>query len=155
MYLRNQRGDTIIEVLIAITVVSAVLGSAYAIVNRTVNNSQQAKEHSQALKVAEEQLERLRSSPNKARAFTTTHAFCLADPQTNPEPVKDINTTTPVDSASLPTTAAAYTTPECKVSSRYLVGITRNTDNTFKVYITWDGATGGTDLVNLSYRLYP
>ena len=54
---RKQTGDTIVEVLSAIAVSSAVLGTAYGITNRTVKNQQQITEHSIALKLAEQQLE--------------------------------------------------------------------------------------------------
>jgi type II secretory pathway pseudopilin PulG len=153
----SQQGDTIVEVLIAIAVVSAVLGSAYGIVNRTVNNSQQAKEHSQALKVAEAQLERLRSAPNRAGAFNPSlvSAFCLPDdltktPQNNPG--------ISLSATSVSTTPSDYNAL-CRFSDgtateRYLVAITRSSD-IFKVYVSWEGATGGKDLVNLAYRIYP
>jgi Tfp pilus assembly protein PilV len=153
----NQTGDTIVEVLIAIAVSSAVLGSSYAIVNRAVNSSQQANEHSLALKLAEEQLERLRSAPNKARAFDSslTRSFCMpADLTQGPQENPGISLT----STSLPVTSASYTTA-CRISDggatdRYLIGITRIGD-VFKVYVSWNGATGRADLVNLVYKVYP
>jgi type II secretory pathway pseudopilin PulG len=152
----NQTGDTIVEVLISIAVVSAVLGSAYAIVSRTVNNSQQVKEHSQALKVAEAQLERLRSAPNRARAFDASlaNAFCMPSDLTATPPV---NPGISLTATSMSTNVGNYD-PSCKfaddqVNDRFLVAITRISD-VFKVYVTWDGATGGQDSVSLSYKVY-
>jgi type II secretory pathway pseudopilin PulG len=142
--------------LVSIAVVSAVLGSAYAIVNRTVNNSQQVKEHSQALKVAESQLERLRAAPNRARAFDPglSHAICLPDdlskaPQDNP----GISLTATTMTTNVADYNALCRFSDGSASDRYLVAITRNSD-VFKVYVTWDGATGGQDSVNLAYRIY-
>lgn len=56
----GQRGDTIVEVLIAIAVVSGVLATSYAIVNSNTRSSQQASERVEALKLAEEKIELLR-----------------------------------------------------------------------------------------------
>lgn len=57
----GQRGDTIVEVLIAIAVISGVLATSYAIVNRNTISYQQASERVDALKLAEEQIELLRA----------------------------------------------------------------------------------------------
>ena len=46
----RQRGDTIVEVLIAIAVIGAVLGGAYVVVNNSANNNQAAQERSQERK---------------------------------------------------------------------------------------------------------
>lgn len=133
---KNQFGDTIVEVLIAIAIISAVLGSAYAITNRNVENSQQAQEHSQALKVAESQLEQLRSYANAGNDISTINNFCM-----NNGGVK------------------ANTDPLCKVSdnpgdNRYAASIT-NSSNTFTASITWNGPTGGNDQVSLVYKVFP
>lgn len=57
-----QRGDTIIEVLIALTVISAVLGGAYVTSNRSLKNIRKAQERGEALKITETQVERLRNA---------------------------------------------------------------------------------------------
>jgi type II secretory pathway pseudopilin PulG len=56
-FYRNSRGDTIIEVLIAIAVVSSVLSISFAIANRSTLAGRQAYERSEAIKVAESQIE--------------------------------------------------------------------------------------------------
>jgi len=70
----SQTGDTIVEVLIAITIVSMVLGGAFVSSNRSLKSTRQAHEHAVALKLAESQLEQIK---NVAGVFTADN-FCLA-----------------------------------------------------------------------------
>ena len=53
----KQAGDTIIEVLLAMSVIGMVLGVAFGIANRSVRIGQEAQERTEALKIAESQLE--------------------------------------------------------------------------------------------------
>lgn len=55
--LKQQRGDTIVEVLLAMAVVGMVLGVAFGIANRSVAVGRSAQERSEALKYAETQVE--------------------------------------------------------------------------------------------------
>jgi Tfp pilus assembly protein PilV len=160
-FIGNKRGDTIVEVLIAIAVVSAVLGSAYAMTSRNVQNSQQAQEHSQALKVAESQVELLKSYVAAGNTLPTSgNNFCL---YVNTVPNPDVNSlvafTGAGTSAGLPTIDSNYPT-NCKfsdgvVAQRFMAGISEDASNTFTVSIAWDGPTGGRDTVSLLYKVYP
>ncbi|QQS19144.1 hypothetical protein IPL68_03850 [Candidatus Saccharibacteria bacterium] len=58
----RQRGDTIIEVLIASAIASLVLTSAYALTNKNVGAIQEAQEQSVAQKLVEQQVELLRAA---------------------------------------------------------------------------------------------
>jgi prepilin-type N-terminal cleavage/methylation domain-containing protein len=58
----GQRGDTLVEVLVAIVVVSTVLVAAYTTTIRNINVGQDTQEHSQALQLAEAQIEYLRTT---------------------------------------------------------------------------------------------
>ncbi|MGB4759316.1 MAG: hypothetical protein WBP26_04660 [Candidatus Saccharimonadales bacterium] len=71
---RDQAGDTIVEVLICILVISIVLAAAFTITNSSLLSVRAAQERSQAIKLAESQLERLRTAEPVA-ALTTP--FCL------------------------------------------------------------------------------
>lgn len=62
----SQKGDTIVEVLIAVGIVSLVLTSAYALTNRNVQGSQNIQEQGQAQKMVERQIELLRSHRDTA-----------------------------------------------------------------------------------------
>jgi prepilin-type N-terminal cleavage/methylation domain-containing protein len=57
----DQRGDTIIEVLIAIAIVSLVLTSAYVITSKNTLAIQNSQERSQAQHLVEAQIEALRA----------------------------------------------------------------------------------------------
>jgi type II secretory pathway pseudopilin PulG len=161
---RKQGGDTIVEVLIAIAVVSAVLGSAYAITNRNVQNSRQTQEHGQALKAAESQLELLKSfiADGKAAALPAAGSnFCMyVDTVPNPDENKVGLFTGAGTTIALPTVDANYPA-SCKIdegisADRYMAGIKQDpTTLTYTVSIAWDGATGGRDKVSLMYKVYP
>lgn len=57
----RQSGDTIIEVLLAMSVIGLVMGAAFGIANRSVQIGQDAQERTEALKIAESQLEIFKS----------------------------------------------------------------------------------------------
>ena len=73
----NERGDTIVEVLIAIGIVSLVLTSAYALTTRNVQAMQEIQEQAYAQKVVEQQVEILRSASTKP-----TSNGCFSGPNT-------------------------------------------------------------------------
>lgn len=62
----NQRGDTIVEVLIAMAVISSVLAGAFFVTNRSTNNVRDSEEHAQALQLLQGQVEQLRSDATTA-----------------------------------------------------------------------------------------
>ncbi len=69
----NELGDTIVEVLIAVAVMSMVLGGAYSIASRSLSSIRQAQEHTVALKYAEAQIEQLKQmATNKGNDYATT-----------------------------------------------------------------------------------
>lgn len=86
----NQRGDTIIEVLIAVAIVSLVLTAAYALTNKNVAATQEVQEQAYAQKMVEQQVELLRSSAPPAQKGcykTTDGTFAVAaTPAPNPDP---------------------------------------------------------------------
>jgi prepilin-type N-terminal cleavage/methylation domain-containing protein len=59
---KEQAGDTIIEVLIAIAIVGTILLGAYITTGKNVASIQDAQERTQALKLAEGQAESLRAA---------------------------------------------------------------------------------------------
>ena len=80
---RNNQGETIVGVLISVAVVGLVLVSTYVIVRGSANLGQAARERTQALKVVESQLERLKYTvvaSNPAQdPFSPPAAFCIND----------------------------------------------------------------------------
>lgn len=155
---RRQAGDTIIEVLLCIAVVSTVLGGAYVTVRRGLDNSRQAQERSEGLKHVETQLEQLRiaveTNPSVVFAGTTaTNDFCLD------------SSNTPIIARSAPPPQAppldsdnfdAYV-PACKFAGAgdgYNMSITRS-GNDFIARTRWNREGGGRDEVQIRYRLLP
>lgn len=59
---RRQAGDTIVEVLIAIAVISLVLVGAYVTTTKNMSSTQDAQERTQAVKLAETQIEYFRKA---------------------------------------------------------------------------------------------
>lgn len=57
----DNRGDTIVEVLLSTAVIVAILGASYALSNRSLQTGRAAQERAEALKVAETQVERLKA----------------------------------------------------------------------------------------------
>ncbi len=78
---KNQFGDTIIEVLLAITVLSIVLGISYSLASRGYRTLQVARDHMQATLLAQEQAEALRAvrdSSSDWTDFINTQAPCTS-----------------------------------------------------------------------------
>lgn len=59
--LRNQRGDTLVEVTIALAILALVLTGAFTLANKAFNVGQSAKERSQLVGDAQQQAEALES----------------------------------------------------------------------------------------------
>jgi len=134
---RAHAGETIVEVLIAIAVVSAVLGSSFAVINKMLQNSQQTQEHEEALKLLEGQVETLKVA---AKQPTTPTVF-------------SISPTTPFCLNGDATVKPIVTADDCK-DGRYLLSINRNGD-TFHASATWDGPTGGQEKIEIVYEVFP
>ena len=88
MIKRNQRGDTLVEVLISIAVIGMVIGASYATATRAQRTGRYAQEQTEALKVAEAQIEKLKhiatidptTVPAPADIFSTINTeFCITD----------------------------------------------------------------------------
>ncbi len=138
----GSKGDTIVEVLLAIAVVSAVLSGAYVATNRSLNGVRQSQERGEALKFIEGQLERLKEAAKKdvdpaGQVFTTsTNPFCLDDSLVTPQ---------------------APTSPACN-QGIYHLEIRRTLSSgayTFAATATWERITGGQDQLTIRYRAYP
>lgn len=140
MIYRKQAGDTIVEVLIAIAVVSLVLGGAYAIASRSLANSRQAQEHGEALQLANAQIELLSkyvkaASDDQLSALKTPDVIkCFGEVGEEPQPA-----------ACRSGSPVAYVT-----SFKYL-----STTKAFEVLVTWPSVTGDRQsTVTLGYRPY-
>jgi Tfp pilus assembly protein PilV len=139
----QQAGDTIIDVLIAIAVVSFVLGGAYASSRQSLTTTVRSNERAEATKYVEQQLERLRAAYRNNGTvndvFARTGDFCL-------------------DENLVPVTGAACA---FGAAGRYAVTINGGValpsgGKVFTIRTEWDQAGGkGRDNVTMVYRVYP
>ena len=76
--IHSSRGDTIVEVLIAMTIIAFVLGTAYSLASRSTKNTTEARERVEALKLVEGQIEILKSKrPDLTSYHSTPPSFCF------------------------------------------------------------------------------
>jgi prepilin-type N-terminal cleavage/methylation domain-containing protein len=73
---KDQRGDTIIEVMLALAVIGMILAAAFGIANRSILIGQDAQERSEALKLAESQVEVLKVRMKEATFSDVPSIFC-------------------------------------------------------------------------------
>jgi hypothetical protein len=138
------RGDTIVEVLLAIAVASTVLGGAYVSSKNSLSGTRRSQERGEALKLLSGQIERLKEGAKDTsgiNVFTGASPFCI------------ITVTTPTVRQSLvPSTNAG-----CRqgVNGRYALSVERTSPNTFTARAVWDRVGGGgSDQIQMVYRVY-
>ena len=153
MFLRklrsSERGDTIVEVLIAIAVISVVLAGAFSMTNSSLQGERDAQERLNATNLTEGQLEELRaisqSDPADAQVVfgaASPGAFCMY----KGTEYASSNVNCAVDAGGTPTTTEPV----------FHISITRAGTNTFTTKITWYAITGhGKNNVQMIYRVYP
>lgn len=74
----SSRGETIVEVLVVMAVLSSVLGSAFALSSKTINVNRESQERSRAVGYAQNQLERLKGVVDQSNS-TTPNKFCFSN----------------------------------------------------------------------------
>lgn len=148
----RQRGDTLVEVLVAITIVATIIGGAYVVSNHSLQSNRSSQERSNALKVGEAQLEQLKSliaqDPDKVFDAAVPTRFCLASDAAGTQvydftvPSQKVHCV--VDASGAPTTN----------QPAYTIQITRS-GNDFKLDETWTDVSGRFgDSLQLNYRAY-
>ncbi len=141
------RGDTIVEVLISIAIVSLVLAGAYVTTNRSLQATRGAQERAVALKLSESQLERLKGLMATEAGATAVMAmaspFCISP--TTGQPVIVSGTVCDFDTAGASNNTAEPVFHMSMVRS----------SNDFALTTTWFDVSGrSTDSLQLRYRLY-
>lgn len=141
-----QKGDTIVEVIIAIAVSSLILAGAYVTTNHSYIASRDAQERSAGIKLVEGQIEKLRfTAANNSALFTTNGTFCITGTSTI---TASSNSACTLDQTGA--TAASGTEPA------YGMSIAR-VNNTFTVTSSWDSllkSASGKDTITMVYRAY-
>jgi len=147
-----ERGDTIVEVLIAVAVVALILAGAYVATNRSLLATRSSQERVSALKLAEAQIEQIKglagSDPDQlftdSGPNTSPNPFCIA--KSSGLPVAANNPACTVDISGAP--ASAGTEP------RFTISITR-ANNDFLLVERWEDVSGRvTDELQLRYRVH-
>jgi Tfp pilus assembly protein PilV len=138
---QDEKGDTIVEVLIAIAVISVVLVGAFLVSQRSSNTVQNSSEHSTAQQILQSQVERVRAAVVERSASADTINTIISSGGGKFCMVGDTPTT--------------YTDAACKFNSLYTVTVTKpvTLNTTYKFTIAWDGITGGTQKEDLYYRV--
>jgi Tfp pilus assembly protein PilV len=141
----GQIGDTIIEVLLAITVICTMLGGAYVVTNKSLVSSRDAQERSNALKITESQMERLKklAASNSDAVFGGASPFCIKS---------DNTVAVAADAGCKVNTSGAPTTSR----PQYNLSIARdNATSTFTATTTWEKAHGGgNNSLRISYKVF-
>lgn len=147
----RQTGDTIIEVLICLTIITAVMATSLVTASGHANTVRRSQERGEALFLVQGQIEFLRSYVVSPTFVYPTGGFCLA------------NTAGTI--TKVPVTVA-YNDPgypaDCAVGddSRYKIDITPSVPpdapGKYVIRAQWDGV-GNVSLqnVSISYKVYP
>lgn len=151
----SQRGDTIVEVLICLAVFGAMLTAAYALTNRNQAISQSSQERSQAVKVADSQLELLRAYTDDNK-LPTYQWFCMN------------SDAAPVEVSSNPQNSPVGSLPEtCRFNSSQNAGrysyVIYSPDqavelggngSAYAVQVKWEGMIAQDEAVTIFYSIY-
>jgi type II secretory pathway pseudopilin PulG len=160
--LRDQAGDTIVEVLIVILVIGVVLASCYSIATASLQSTQLVQERTYALKQAESQLEYLKTAanstqPNQQAVLAKANAFCL-DASLKAYDIPGGNLSTNDYSDYKAPGVGCFIDPNNNscVSYCYYFGIqpVGGGSNEYTASVRWDGPNGNPQNVQLSYRVY-
>ena len=145
----NRRGDTIVEVLIAVAVATAVLAGAYAVTTQDLKTTQDVKDRNQALLLVRQQIELLRDYvATNQTAFPVASSSCLT-------PSAAGTTLCTVKSGTVTTGVAS---PTCSKSFCYTVKIilpnAAKTDQ-YEVGVTWPNQHNSNSTVAMDYKVAP
>lgn len=132
--IKSTRGDTIVEVLISLLVISAILVGAFVLSQRSSRNVRDSQEHSEALGLLQAQVELLRTAaslPSPGGLGNPTGTFCMDD--------------------------TANVSTSCAKPPRYNVAINKTDESlgtrTYKFDVTWDAIGGGKGSETIYYRI--
>lgn len=151
--IKSVRGDTIVEVLLAIAITSVVLAGAYVAVSRSMKASRAAQERGEAVKVAEAQIEKLKQ-------------LNLSDPEANIYQVGPFCISSGLAVIQFDTADVSVDEDDptgCMFSGRYVASVTRDSiSGVHQILVLWENATGasavteypGFDQIKMYYRIY-
>lgn len=165
----DQRGDTILEVLISVAVLSLILTTTFALANRNSQANRQAAERGEASKIAQQEIEKLKlylaspgiTLPDQGQYFcmneTATALVDLGDSGDVPATAIDANSDPSFQSEVY--LKATTSNPDCRegLNDLYYKFIQRGTgpnNTTYTAYVRWPAATGnGVDQATIVHRI--
>jgi prepilin-type N-terminal cleavage/methylation domain-containing protein len=159
--LRQQAGDTIVEVMVVLAVLGLAISISYTTANRSLLDARQAQENTQATELVQSQVETLRT-------LAAHKAFLVDGVTPDPDYIFRPAAQQPfcINSAghvAVPTPSPPAPSDPCMYNNLYEVNITYQSTSVnpsilggwFKVVATWADVQGeGNDTVTLSYRYY-
>lgn len=138
----NQKGDTIIEVLIVLAVLGLAISISYATANRSLINARQAQESSKATVLLQSQIEGLRTLAPLSATNPAKNIF---------QPVANLYC---IDGSGNVVSSVGDPNP-CTFDGIYVVSI-KHESNSFVLKAVWDDVSGqGKASASMTYRIYP
>ncbi|MEI7683132.1 MAG: hypothetical protein WCJ24_02415 [Candidatus Saccharibacteria bacterium] len=165
----NPKGDTIVEVMIVTIIIAVIMGSAYGLAVRSLQDTQLSQERAYALKLAEGQLEELKAAASSSATvgfLTNSAGFCLNSDAASGA----LNSTTlspglPADSLEASRAGLSSYDAACKISSNndacasfcYYVSLNSvsGVDHSYTATVRWESPRGELEQVQLSGKVYP
>lgn len=142
----KQAGDTIVEVLIAISVISLVLVGAYISTNQNVAVTEDAQERSQATKLVETQIEYLRTAGIDGSGVSKAVGTCYTT-----EGVKTYDDSPPT--GVNPCIVSSSGESGYAGEPAYTLSINQSDTDTYTVQANWDSLTSsGSNNVTMYYQ---
>lgn len=151
----GRRGDTLVEVLICILIVSMILTGAYVTTNKSTLRVIDSQERAEGLKLVQGQLEQIRQNATTAspNIFDQPEGstFCIV----NAAIVSGSNPSCKQDrTGAATTTDPAYQIAASRAACSVSLGLPTPC-NVFTVRATWESiSTRGSAYQEMSYRLY-
>jgi Tfp pilus assembly protein PilV len=138
----TQQGDTIIEVMMAVTVAASMLAISYATMNRNLNTLQSNQEHAEAAKLLQGQIEKIRNTYNTKPdvLLAAGSNFCLGTDNV----MHAITGGSPHANISADNWSDYPATCSLGTDSRYHIGVTTPDNKNYKFFIRWDGVVFNT-----------
>lgn len=160
-----QSGDTIVEVLIAVTIISVILAGAFGVTRMSTAGVRDAQEHLEATGLMESQIEMIRANattvnPKNANSvFNVGNPFCMYY-----DPITQVASAYGYKSVQCYQNSAGQ---ETSVEPIYHVNVHRSNScidactsglsgSLFKPIITWNNINGNSQTnVSTLFRMYP
>lgn len=151
----GKAGDTIVEVMLAMTVVSLVLTGAFVSSSKAFHGGRLSQERGEALKLAEAQIENLKAlaATGTVDIFDASLLVSCTHTEASKPARKDIGSLTVMPALDADD-FGAYPN-ECRDNLYHMSLEYQSSTNLFFARSRWEGPTNGRQEVLLTYRVHP